>query len=103
MVLLWRVSPEPVLCFDGDAGGAAGRLRSIDRALPKVAPGRTLRFASLDKLDPDDLIRDRGGGDAGGPDLAAPMAEMLWRRELERDLWTPRSAGRASGRVSGPP
>jgi len=97
MALLWRVCPEPVLCFDGDAAGQRAAFRSIDRALPKVAPGRTLRFAALpDKLDPDDLIRDRGAeAMLEVLDLAAPMAEMLWRRELEREaLDTPeRRAG----------
>ncbi len=97
LALLWRVSPEPVLCFDGDAAGQRAAFRAIDRALPKVAPGRTLRFAALpDKLDPDDLIRDRGAGAMLEVlDQAAPMSEMLWRRELEREpLDTPeRRAG----------
>jgi|GEM_PF-67940 len=97
LALLWRVSPEPVLCFDGDAAGQRAAFRTIDRALPKVAPGRTLRFAALpDKLDPDDLIRDRGAAAMVEVlDQASPMSEMLWRRELEREaLDTPeRRAG----------
>lgn len=97
LALLWRVSPEPVLCFDGDAAGQRAAFRSIDRALPKVAPGRTLRFAALpDKLDPDDLIRDRGAeAMLEVLDQAAPMSDMLWRRELDREpLDTPeRRAG----------
>ena len=42
---LWRLSPEPVLCFDGDAAGQRAALRALDRALPLLKPGQSLRFA----------------------------------------------------------
>src|SRR5947208_6229812 len=31
---LWRLAPEPVLCFDGDTPGQRSALRALDRALP---------------------------------------------------------------------
>ncbi|MBE0694798.1 MAG: DNA primase, partial [Aquamicrobium sp.] len=53
--LLWRMTGEPVLCFDGDQAGLKAAWRAADLALPLVAPGRTLRFALLPEgQDPDD-------------------------------------------------
>ena len=83
--LLWRVGPEPILCFDGDKAGIRAAFRSIERALPLLRPGQSIRFAMLpDGQDPDDLIR------ASGPPAmqailnnAVPMVDMLWRREVE--------------------
>jgi DNA primase len=86
--LLWRVGPEPILCFDGDKAGVRAAFRSIERALPMLRPGQSLRFAMLPEgQDPDDLIR------ASGPpamqqvlDNALPLVDMLWRREAEREV-----------------
>ncbi len=81
---LWRLSPEPVLCFDGDAAGQRAALRALHRALPLLLPGRSLRFATLPPgEDPDSLIRSRGRP-AFGEVLAAarPLSEMLWQSEL---------------------
>ncbi|HVH79017.1 MAG TPA: DNA primase, partial [Stellaceae bacterium] len=41
---LWRLAPEPVLCFDGDAAGQRAALRALHRALPLLKPGHSLRF-----------------------------------------------------------
>ncbi|MBA8900661.1 DNA primase [Phyllobacterium sp. P30BS-XVII] len=81
--LLWRMSPEPVLCFDGDQAGIKAAYRAIDLAMPALKPGRSLRFAVLPEgKDPDDLVK------ASGPqafqavlDDARPLADMLWARE----------------------
>ena len=62
--LLWKMSEEPVLCFDGDKAGRKAAYRAIDTALPLLGPGKTFRFAFLpDGQDPDDLARS-GGHDA---------------------------------------
>ncbi|MDX2155594.1 MAG: DNA primase [Hyphomicrobiaceae bacterium] len=59
--LLWRMAPEPILCFDGDAAGKKAAYRAVDTVLPHLKPGLTVRFAFLpDGLDPDDLVRARG-------------------------------------------
>ena len=60
---LWRVSPAPVLCFDGDAAGARAAARAAELCLPLVTAERSLWFARLPAgRDPDDLLRDGGAG-----------------------------------------
>jgi DNA primase len=60
---LWRVSPCPVLCFDGDAAGARAAARAMELALPMLTPERSLRFATLPGGDdPDSLVRKGGAG-----------------------------------------
>jgi len=92
IALLWRQSDEPVLCFDGDKAGVAAAHRSIDRALPLLAPGKSLRFVFLpDGQDPDDLVRSAGPG-AFAALLQQPqsLADTLWARETAaRPLDTP--------------
>ena len=81
--LLWRMSGEPVLCFDGDQAGLKAAWRAADLALPMIEAGKTLRFALLPEgQDPDDLVR--GSGPDAFRDVlgqARPLAELLWLRE----------------------
>jgi DNA primase len=83
--ILWKMSEEPILCFDGDNAGRKAAYRAVDLALPHLAPGRSLVFAALpDGQDPDDLVRS--GGAAAVNDVLAgarPLADMLWARETE--------------------
>jgi DNA primase len=59
--LLWKMSEEPTLCFDGDRAGRKAAYRAIDMALRLIGPGRSLSFALLpDGEDPDDLVRGSG-------------------------------------------
>ena len=59
--LLWRMVPEPILCFDGDAAGRRAAFRAVETVLPHLKPGFSVQFAFLpDGLDPDDLIRQHG-------------------------------------------
>jgi len=83
--LLWRMGPEPILCFDGDRAGQRAAFRAIDVALPHLRPGRSLRFAFLPEgQDPDDLVRN-AGRDAMEAVLAQarPLVDVLWEREFE--------------------
>ncbi|HKM64466.1 MAG TPA: DNA primase [Acidisphaera sp.] len=60
---LWRLSPAPVLCFDGDDAGRRAAHRAAMVALPHLAPDRTLKFVALpEKQDPDSLVRSEGPG-----------------------------------------
>lgn len=77
---LWRVAPEPVLCFDGDAAGRRAAARAVERALPHLKPGHSLRFALLPEgEDPDDFVKGRGA-DAFTALIAEsrPLSDMLW-------------------------
>ena len=82
---MWRLEPAPILCFDGDAAGQKASIRAAQRALPHLAPEKTLRFVALPAgQDPDDVVRD-GGRPAIEALLAAaePLVERLWRHEVE--------------------
>lgn len=104
IALLWRQSDEPILCFDGDKAGIAAAHRAVDRALPLLKPGKSLRFAFLpDGQDPDDVVR-AGGASAFAALLEKPesLADVLWARETAaRPLDTPerRAALRAGLRT----
>ncbi|SFP63488.1 DNA primase [Sphingomonas rubra] len=81
---LWRMVDVPVLCFDGDAAGQKAALRAAHRALPMLAPGRSLSFVTLPQgQDPDDLVK--AGGAAAMEKLLAepqPLVDRLWQAEL---------------------
>lgn len=84
IVELWRLTPEPVLCFDGDTAGQRAARRACDRALPLLKPGHSLRFVTLPEgQDPDDLIK-RDGKKALRDILgtARGLADFLWASEL---------------------
>ncbi|MBW9115387.1 DNA primase [Rhizobium cauense] len=83
--LLWKMTPQPVLCFDGDGAGIRAANRAADLALPHIKPGRTVRFALLpDGKDPDDLVRNEGRAPFDKVmSQAKPLAEMIWSREIK--------------------
>ncbi|TCL74820.1 DNA primase [Rhizobium sp. BK251] len=82
--LLWKMTPQPVLCFDGDGAGIRAANRGADLALPHLKPGRSVRFALLpDGKDPDDLVRHEGRAPFDKVlAQAKPLSEMLWDREI---------------------
>ena len=82
---MWRLDGQPICCFDGDAAGQKAAVRAALRALPHLAPERTLRFVALPLgQDPDDVIRS-GGREAIEALLSAPdpLVKRLWRHEVE--------------------
>jgi DNA primase len=88
---LWRMAPEPILCFDGDSAGQRAAARALARALPILKPGMSLRFAILPPSeDPDSLILHHGAEAMRALlDRAQPLAEVLWRMETEKPTNTP--------------
>jgi len=91
---LWRLTDAPILCFDGDSAGQKAAIRAAHRALPMVAPARTLQFVTLPVgQDPDDLVK-AGGRAAMEALLTAPqpLVDRLWQAEATAlPLTTPES------------
>ncbi len=90
--LLWRQVDAPILCFDGDAAGQRAAMRAVERAMPLLRPGKTLRIVQLPAgLDPDDLLK-RDGTDALTSlfERASPLVDFLWEAAVaELDGETP--------------
>jgi DNA primase len=85
LALLWKLTDEPILCFDGDRAGQKAAYRAADLALPLLKPGKSLRFALLPEgQDPDDLARAGGRGAIEEVIAAARgLADVIWSREIE--------------------
>ena len=83
---LWRIAPEPILCFDGDAAGRRAAFRAVETVLPHLAPGLSVQFAFLPEgIDPDDLIRQQGPEAFQQVlDRTSPLFDVLMQREEQR-------------------
>ena len=99
--LLWKMTPEPVLCFDGDGAGLRAAARAADLALPHIKPGRTVRFALLpDGKDPDDLVKHEGRAPFDRVlSEAKPLADMIWAREASGSYDTPEKRAELEARL----
>jgi DNA primase len=101
--LLWRLSPTPIFCFDGDSAGQKAAVRALIRALPHVGPDRSLSFATLPAgQDPDDLVRSEGRQGIEAL-LEAPqsLVDRLWNHELNSEpLTTPEQRAGLRHRLS---
>ncbi|MDE2200751.1 MAG: DNA primase, partial [Rhodospirillales bacterium] len=77
---LWRLSPMPTLCFDGDAAGGRAAARAAELALPLLAPERSLELVTLPAgEDPDSLLRRLGpAGMAAALAAARPLGAALY-------------------------
>ena len=96
--LLWKLSNEPVLCFDGDKAGQIAAQRAVERVLPLLEPGRSVRLSVLPEgQDPDDILRQQG------PDglrrilsAATGLLDSLWAiKAAEYQLDDPRTQASA--------
>ncbi len=103
LALLWQTADEPIICLDGDEAGLRAGHRLIERALPKLTPGKSLRFALLTEgNDPDDMLK-LGGRDklAQLLDEAMPLSDFLWQSETRnRALDTPERQAALRQRLS---
>ncbi len=81
--LLWRMTDAPILCFDGDAAGIRAAERATGIVLPLLAPGKTVRIATLPEgVDPDDLIKAQGrNAFADVLDRARSLSDVVWSNE----------------------
>ncbi len=88
----WRVCNEPILCFDGDGAGIKAAIRSVDRVLPILKAGYSVKYIFLkEKKDPDELLRS-----LGAPTFerylqrAKPLVDILWHKcKMNKDTQTP--------------
>jgi DNA primase len=88
LALMWQLSPSPIFCLDGDSAGQKAAVRAALRALPHVAPGRSLSFVTMPPgQDPDDLLRSKGR-EALEALLEKPehLVDRLWRHESQAEL-----------------
>lgn len=61
---LFRITPNIVICFDGDRAGRQAAWRAMENALPLLEDGRSIRFLFLPQgEDPDSMVR-KGGKEA---------------------------------------
>ena len=95
---LWRLADDPVLCFDGDEAGKRAAERAVERALPLINAGRSLRFALLPAgQDPDTMVSDDRSGRTMVEiiDAAIPLSQQLWKATAGgRPLDTPEARSR---------
>ena len=82
--LVWKLHPEPILCFDGDQAGQKAATRAIERILPLLEPGKTVRIASLPAgQDPDDILKTEGAeGLRRILAAASGILDSLWQRKF---------------------
>ena len=100
--LAWRVTPQPVLCFDGDEAGQRAANRTVDLALPLIGAGRSLKIAVLPPgKDPDDLVRQDGREPFDQlVAVARPLADVVWSREAGSGVFeTPESRAELEARL----
>ncbi len=82
LALLWRIAPEPTLCFDGDEAGIKAARRAMDWPCRCLLPAIRSNSRSCLKRGPrrsPDPCRS-GCGEGGGQGGAA-LADLLWARE----------------------
>jgi DNA primase len=101
--VLWRLAPEPILCFDGDEAGQKAAAKVAERVLPILKPGLSLQFINLvndesgAKEDPDSFLKKHSPREfrAYLDAKKTPLSGILWTiLRKERLLDTPeRRAG----------
>ncbi|SDE68030.1 MULTISPECIES: DNA primase [Kordiimonas] len=82
---LWQMADEPILSFDGDNAGLRAASRAVERSLPMLKPGKSLRFIIMPEGDDPDSLVQREGKRAIEKliDKADPLVNVLWRNLTE--------------------
>ncbi len=59
--MIWKISKEPKICFDGDVAGVRASRKVMEMVLPLISAKKSLRFCNLSPgKDPDDIISEEG-------------------------------------------
>ena len=101
--LLWKMSDEPLLCFDGDNAGRRAAYRAVEMALPRAGAGQesAVRAASRRAGPGRSRSLRRARRHDGGAGRRAPAGgNAVDARDRNRDCSTRRSAAPASRRGS---
>jgi DNA primase len=93
---LFRLAPNVIYCFDGDAAGRTAAWRGLEATLPILQDGRQARFLFLPEgEDPDTLIRKIGHDRFSTMiDNATPLANFFFEH-LSQDIDTSAIDGKA--------
>lgn len=100
--LLWSMGreaiKEPILAFDGDKAGRSAAVRALDRVLPLLKPGHSLKVLFMPEGEDPDTLLVRQGPPAMRQLLnaAQPLVDFawdFWRSQLRLD--TPEARGHA--------
>ena len=83
----WKVCAEPILCLDGDAPGIKAAMRAVDRVLPILKAGYSLKFLFLpDNMDPDEYLQAHGAVSfAALMNKTKPLIDILWQKYTEHE------------------
>lgn len=83
----WKVCNEPTLCLDGDAPGIKAAMRAVDRVLPILKAGYSLKFLFLpDNQDPDEYLQAHGANSfAALMTKTKPLIDILWQKYTENE------------------
>jgi len=86
--LAWRYTSTPTLCFDGDLAGKQATFRALEKALPLLRPGYSLKFITLPKgEDPDSLLsRNQGQFFQELLNMAKPLVDVWWEKLCEKAI-----------------
>jgi len=92
---LFRIVPEVVFCFDGDAAGRRAAWRALEQALGLLRDGRSVGFLFLPAgEDPDSLVRREGPAGFTDPARVTPLSTFLFD-ELTAQTETTSPEGRS--------
>lgn len=83
----WKVCPEPILCLDGDSPGVKAAMRAVDRVLPILKAGYSLKFLFLpDNQDPDEYLQAHGHDSfAALLKKTHPLIDILWQKYTKNE------------------
>lgn len=82
---LFKMVPEVIFCFDGDAAGREAAARALKTTLPVIEDGKEARFLFLPEgEDPDSLVRQEGSeAFVERLNKALPLSEFFFKTHSE--------------------
>jgi DNA primase len=87
----WRLSPQPILCFDGDSAGAEATLRTVLKALPLLKAGVSLDICHLPQGEDPQSLLQTGQGESLKEAFTktTPLVDYLWNHLIQAAPKTP--------------